>query len=113
MNALTILGYYALGIAFIGLLGNATIFVICFRAKSNSMFVLLCYLAFSDTLCLYFWNLNHFITSSFNIDIQNFNIISCKIGSWIQFSSLQSSAWILVSIKKKIRLDFEAKIKCI
>ena len=99
-NALQILGYYALAIAFLGLLGNITIFVVSFKSKSNSMFVLFCFLSLNDALSLYFWNLNHFVYSSFNLDLQNFNIYSCKIGSWIQFSSLQSSAWILVNPKK-------------
>ena len=97
INALKILGYYSLIIALLGLFGNIIIFVVSFKSKTNSMFVLFCYLAISDTLSLLFWNLNHFIYSSFNLDIQNFNVYSCKIGSWIQFSSLQSSAWILVT----------------
>jgi hypothetical protein len=99
VDALQILGYYALVIAFLGLLGNITIFLVSFKAKSSSMFVLFCFLSLNDALSLYFWNLNHFVYSSFNLDLQNFNIYSCKIGSWIQFSSLQSSAWTLVYFK--------------
>ena len=38
------------------------------------MFILLRYLAFNDALSLYFWNLSHFIESSFHIDIQNYNL---------------------------------------
>ena len=106
VDALQVLGYYAIAIAFLGLLGNITIFVVSFKAKSNSMFVLFCFLSLNDALCLYFWNLNHFVYSSFNLDLQNFNIYSCKIGSWIQFSSLQSSAWILVTAILTFLLHF-------
>ena len=98
INILQILGYYAVCIAVLGTIGNMIIVYVSIKAnKSNSTFALFRYLALNDTLALYFWNMNHFIYSSFNLDIQSFNIYSCKIGSWIQFSSLQSSAWILVN----------------
>ena len=95
-DVLTFLGIYSFVLVILGTLSNVLIMFICFKAKSNSMFPLLGYLAFSDTLSLFFWNLSHFIESSFDIDIQNFNIYLCKFGTWIQYSSLQSSAWILV-----------------
>ena len=96
IDTLQILGFYALAIAFLGFFGNMTIFVVSFKAKSSSMFVLFCFLSLNDTLCLYFWNLFHFVYSSFNLDLLNFNIYSCKFSSWLQFSSLQASAWTLV-----------------
>ncbi len=98
IEILKILGYYAVSIAVLGTIGNMIIAYVSIKSKkTNSTFVLFRYLALNDTLTLYFWNMNHFIYSSFNLDIQNFNIYSCKIGNWIQFSSLQSSAWILVN----------------
>jgi hypothetical protein len=99
-NILNILGYYAISLPFFGLIGNSIIFMACLRDKQNSMFVLLCFLSVSDFLSLIFWNVKHFAYSTFQYDIQSINVYSCKIGNWIQFSSLQSSAWILVSLKK-------------
>ena len=91
------LGYYAFCIAVFGTIGNSIIAYVSIKSqKTNSTFVLFRYLAFSDTLTLYFWNIGHFISSSFGLDIENFNLYLCKFGNWIQYSSLQSSAWILV-----------------
>ena len=95
-DALQIIGYYALILAMLGTLANAAIIYVTFRAKSSATFVLLRYLAVCDTLTLFFWNLNFFTKSNLNIDLENYNIYSCKIGNWIQFSSLQASAWTLV-----------------
>ncbi len=93
------LGFYSFFILILGTIGNLIIAYVSIKStKASSTFILFRYLAFSDTLCLYFWNLSHFIDSSFSLDIQNYNIYLCKFGSWIQFSSLQSSAWILVWI---------------
>ena len=97
IGVLQVLGYYAVCITILGTIGNITIaYVSIVSKKKNSAIILFRYLALNDTLALYFWNLNHFIYSSFNLDIQSISLLWCKIGNWIQFSSLQSSAWILV-----------------
>jgi len=98
VNILQILGYYELCIAILGTLCNLIIAYVSIKTKGNSTFVLLRYLAVNDALGLLFWNLNHFTTANFNLDLQNSIIYSCKIGSWIQFSSFQTSSWILVII---------------
>ena len=96
VEILQLLGYYSLCLTIFGTIGNFIIAYVSFRTQSNSTFILLRYLAICDTLCLYFWNISHFIESSFHLDIQNFNLFFCKFGTWIQHSSLQASAWILV-----------------
>ena len=96
IDALQMLGYYSLALIILGTLGNSVIVYVTFKTKPSTLFVLLRYLAVCDTISLYFWNLNIFVYSTFNLDIANFNIYSCKIGDWIQFASLQASAWILV-----------------
>ena len=96
VDILQSLGFVSLCIAIFGTIGNFLIAYISVKTRSNSTFVLLRYLAINDALSLYFWNINHFIQSTFDIDIQNSNIYSCKMGSFIQFSSLQTSAWTLV-----------------
>ena len=97
-DIIQILGYYALTIIILGTIGNALILYVSYRIKQSSVFILFCYLSISDTLSLYFWNLNIFTYSTYNLDLQNYNLYSCKFGNWIQFSALQTSAWILVKI---------------
>jgi hypothetical protein len=108
-NALVILGYYSLSLTIFGTVFNIIIAYISIKSKSNSSFFLLRYLAFSDTLALYFWNLSHFSEAIFNINLENYSMISCKLGDWIQFSSLQTSAWILVLISIDRYLIFRIK----
>lgn len=95
-DILKALGYYALSIAILGTISNLLIAFISMRTRTNSTFVLFRFLALNNALSLYFWNMNHYIQSNFNIDIQNSNIYSCKFGSFVQFASLQTSAWTLV-----------------
>ena len=102
-DALQLLGYYALILVILGTIGNAIILYVSFRIKASSIFVLFRYLAICDTMALYFWNLNIFTYSVLNLDLQNYNMNSCKFGNWIQFSSLQSSAWILVKFKALVK----------
>ena len=110
VDVLQILGYFSLFLVISGAIGNTIIGLVSIKSKSNSTFVLFRYLAFSDTLSLFFWNLNHYTESNFHINIQNINIYLCKIGSWIQFSSLQSSAWILVIHQCCFNLIVNSKI---
>ena len=98
VDILKIFGHYAMILLVIGTIGNCIIVYVSNKSqKISSTFVLFRYLALNNAFTLYYWNLSHFIHSNFNFDIQNFNIYVCKFGSWIQYSSLQSSAWILVN----------------
>ncbi|RNA27475.1 neuromedin-U receptor 2-like, partial [Brachionus plicatilis] len=55
-------------------------------------------MAISDTLCLYEWNLNHFIVSFFQVDFAFKSLAWCRLSLFLQYVCLQYSAWILVSI---------------
>jgi hypothetical protein len=96
LDFLKILGCYSLGLAIFGTIGNLIIFYVSLKTSKNSTFILLRYLAISDVIALYFWNLNDFSISILNFDLENHSLFLCRFGSWIQFSSLQSSAWIIV-----------------
>ena len=96
LDFLKILGCYSLGLAIFGTIGNLIIFYVSLRTSKNSTFILLRYLAISDIIALYFWNLNDFSISILDFDLENYSLFFCRFGSWIQFSSLQSSAWLLV-----------------
>lgn len=97
LDALKIFGFYSLFLVVFGTIGNTLIIIVCLKSKNNPTFSLIKYLAANDLISLFFWNLSHFTYSVFGMDLENSNIILCKFGNWMQFSSLQASAWILVS----------------
>ena len=92
------LGFCSLIITILGTISNALILYVSVRSNKKASLVLLRYLSFNNILTLFYWNFSHFIDSSFKIDIQNYNLYLCKFGTWLQYSSLQSAAWILVKI---------------
>ena len=96
IDVLQVFGVYSLLVILVGTLGNMLIFMTCMRLKKNTTFIFLRFLSISDTVALYFWNLNHFLVAFFNIDLETLHFMSCKLVMYLQFVSLQISAWILV-----------------
>lgn len=88
---------YGVGLIFFGTFSNMMSFFVCSKLKSNKTFVFLSFLSISDIFSLYYWNLSHFFSVYFNIDIINYNYWLCKFAQFIQYASLQSSAWMLVN----------------
>ena len=97
VDVLQVFGAYSLLLIIVGTLGNMLIFATCMRLQKNTTFIFLRFLSISDTVALYFWNLNHFLVPFFDIDLETVHYMSCKIVMYLQFASLQISAWILVS----------------
>ena len=95
---LQILAYYSLFLAIAGTIGNCLTFIICYRLRSTTTFVFLMVSSIFDTTALYFWNVNQFTSTILDIDLQNLNKLSCKFGMYVQFTSLQISAWLLVAM---------------
>ena len=95
-DTLEIPGYYAIVNIVLGTASNLIMFYISIRIKNNSIFVLFRYLAFCDIVSLYFWNLHIFTLTVLGFDLKSSSLNTCKYGSWIQYSTLQSSAWIIV-----------------
>ena len=87
---LQIFGYYSLLLAVFGIVGNLLIIYVCVKVKRNYLFVLIKYKAFNDIVCLFDWNISHFSETILNCDLQNSSLMQCKLGSWLQFSSLQT-----------------------
>ena len=100
IDILKILGGYALFITIAGTFANVLIFLTTLKFKDDTSFKIIGINAISDAIALFYWNFNHFTMTYFNIDLQNYNIYSCKIGILIQFTSLQFSAWSYVSYFK-------------
>lgn len=107
----TLISYISLAIIAIGLIGNSVSFIL-FRFDKDlrkiSFSIYLSFLAITDTFSLFEWNLNHFLKPNFGIDIQNLSIFSCKLTSFLQLFSLQSSAYLLcfVSIDRYLTVMY-------
>ena len=93
---LNVIGLYELILVIIGTIGNLSVFIVCLKLKNNT-FILIRFLSIADTVSLYFWNLNHFTKQFLHLDLQNYNLHLCKFFQFSQYTSLQISAWVLVS----------------
>ena len=102
IEILKVLGGYALFLTISGTFANLLIFFTTLKFKDDISFKIIGFNALSDAFALYYWNLNHYLTSIHDFDLQNFNIYTCKIGIFIQFTSLQFSAWSYVRFLKII-----------
>lgn len=107
---LKILGVYSLLTIFFSVVGNMITIIVCSKNKENTTFILLQYLSGNNLIPVSFWSLSHFIDSQFSIDFQSYSMFIYKFGNWIQFSGLQASAWLLVSISLERYLSFQNKL---
>jgi len=98
VSILKILSYIPLLIILIGVIFNTLTFLIIILNKDlrkiTSM-VYLSYISITYTLSLLEWNLNHFLKPNFGIDLEALNIITCKLVTFTQYFSLQSSGFLL------------------
>ena len=92
-------GFWSLFLTIFGTICNCLIIYICSKLKDRITFKLLSYMAISDTISLYYWNLGHYFMIFHNYNLTLSNVLFCNIGYFLQVSSLQYSAWALV--KKK------------
>lgn len=93
-----IVSYFALVIILIGMTGNITTFLIFRLNKEMKRMPSMVYLSFiciTDTLALFTWNLDHFLKPNYSFSIESLSIYTCKIFSFIQYFSLESSSWLL------------------
>lgn len=93
-----ILGCYALFLTVSGTILNLFNFVTCLRINKSSTFIYLAFFALANAFCLYWWCLNNFLKEFFLVDLLTVSVWVCRTGSYVQFSSLQISAWFLVLI---------------
>lgn len=98
-----LISVFALSVAIFGTIGNLITFLICMRKslRSTTSFQFIAYLVVVDTISLYEWNLNNFSITFFGAAIGDFHEWSCKIITFLQYFSSQSSAFLLVK-----RLNF-------
>ena len=97
VDTLNILDTYDILVTIFGTFGNILVFLVCLRIKKNSTFALMRFLAISDLVSLYWWNVDHFMVPFFNLDFQSMYVFYCRLADFAQYSSLQISAWLLVT----------------
>ena len=84
----------------LGTIGNCLTIVVYSRSslKKSAMAVYLTTLAVSDIIALYTGFFTEWLTIAFGSNIKNYKAIGCKIHSWLLFTSVQFSAWIITVI---------------
>ncbi|CAF0935789.1 unnamed protein product [Brachionus calyciflorus] len=105
-----ILAYYGILLIVFGTLSNILSFCICFKLRKNPTFTFLSILSITNIFTIFHWNFDYIMRYLFGIDWLNFNIIICKLFNFIQYSSSQSSAWILVLISVEQLLSVRFKL---
>ena len=93
-----VVGAYIVSMAFLGTIGSILVFIVAFRLRDTTTFVFINFLAVTDALCLYEWNLDDFNYIYFSISLQESTLVGCKVMNFFQFTAMQSSAWLLVNI---------------
>ena len=82
----------------LGLVGNTICFLIFrFHSSFNRMpsMVFLSFVAVTDTIALFEWNLNHFTVLVYGVDISMSSLAFCRIYTFTQYVVIESSALIL------------------
>jgi hypothetical protein len=93
-----IFSYVPLGIIASGLIGNSLCFIL-FRFhkhfKRMTPMVYLSFVAITDTLALFEWNLDHYLILNTGFSIGGLSEFTCHVYTFVQYSSLQASALLL------------------
>jgi hypothetical protein len=92
-----VLGVYAVILIPVGTILNIISIIVCLRVKSNNTFIFMAFFSFFNIFTVSWWNLNNFIKVFTGIDLLNSGLWPCKIGNFLQFTSLQTAAWFLVN----------------
>ena len=93
-----------------GTLGGVLVFIVAIRLRKTTTFVFVTFLAVTDPLTLYCWNLCNFIRIYFNYLVTEESIYGCKIVTYLAFVSMQSSAWLLVSLSLRKFSSFTTEL---
>jgi hypothetical protein len=94
-----VVGVYSAFLIIAGTFGNLFLLFMCFLTplRRTNTFVFLGIMAFTDIVALYWWNLDHFIKPYFGIDRSPSGFLWCRVDTFLQFTALSSSAWLLVN----------------
>ena len=86
--------------------------LVCLRKRLRKLptFIYLFTISVSDATSLSIWNLNHFLFIYFNLQPEFKSLIYCKIGVFLQYVSLEYSAWLLVMLTLDRYIHIRKKI---
>ena len=103
-----VIGIYSLGLLLIGTIGNFCAALVCLRKslRKTPTFVFIGFALFSDTVSLYFWNINHYLEAFESYVIEDISVTMCRLATFFQTTSLQWSAWLLVILTLNVELLF-------
>lgn len=93
-----IVSYLNLIIIGLGVIGNTvSFFIFRFHSSFKKMpsMVFLSFVAVTDTIALFEWNLDHYFQLVHRIDILSISLFLCRFLDFVQYSSLQASALIM------------------
>jgi hypothetical protein len=96
-----IIAYYPLFLVILGTILNVlTFFILCqsrfYDRKKQSTIYYMRAIAIFDILMLYGWNLDHYMLNVYGLLLQRHSIILCKLLSFLNYFSAQTSAWLRV-----------------
>lgn len=91
-------GIYSILLIIAGTIGNLCAAVVCFRKsfRKTPTFIFVGFALIGDVISLYFWNVDHYLSSFESFQMEGVNIFMCKIATFFQTTSLEWSAWLLV-----------------
>lgn len=93
-----IISYFALIIILMAILGNTTTFFIfrcCNEFKKMSSMIYLSFISIVDMFACMIWNLDHYVYPQYGVRIEELSEISCRILTFVQYFTLQSSSLLL------------------
>ncbi|RNA20034.1 FMRFamide receptor-like [Brachionus plicatilis] len=100
-----ILSYYTMFLIILGTICNAISFMVmnARKLRNYSCMKILSFLSIVDTLVLYQWNLNTFFKYNLSSpphfeDLEEISIVWCRLISFLAFSTLQISSWLLALV---------------
>jgi hypothetical protein len=91
----------SIAIIVLAILLNTTTLLIFRLNKTMRSMPSLVYLSFvlvSDTLSLFCWNLNAYLTPFHSARMENFNVATCRVFLFLQYFSLEASALLLTML---------------
>jgi hypothetical protein len=95
--------YYPLFLVIAGTILNLLTFIVLCRSlfrnvRRHPAMHYMRTIAIFDIFMLYGWNLDHYLSGAHGFTLLTYSIISCKIFSFLNYFSAQSSAWLRVFI---------------
>ena len=90
---------YTIFVILLGVFGNLFALIVCWRPKLRKVptFVFYAFLLISDTITLFWWNVDHLTLIYGGFLLEDLGESGCKTFTFFQMFSFQWSAWLLVT----------------